>query len=176
MAMSARRPLPALAFLLALSLLTALVWWRVFDRASAGTPTTPKSTCVAQPGLQLPAPGEVSLIVLNGANRAGLATSVANQLAAAGFQVGSPANDNTTVAGIAEISFGSAGVAAAKLVQYYIPGAVLLTPSSAITNATVTVSVGEAFPQAGGVNTAEQAAAAQAADAATPASAGAKPC
>src|SRR4051812_41293969 len=94
MAMSARRPLPALAFLLALSLLTALVWWRVFDRASGGEPSTPTTTCAVQQGVALPEPAQVSVIVLNGTaagtNRAGLAGYVASALTNDGFQVAAP--------------------------------------------------------------------------------------
>ena len=38
---TARRPLPALAFLLALSLLTALVWWRVLHRSDSAKAAAP---------------------------------------------------------------------------------------------------------------------------------------
>lgn len=179
MAMSARRPLPALAFLLALSLLTALVWWRVFDRASGGEPAAPSTTCAAQQGIALPAPNQVNVVVLNGTavgtNRAGLAGYVATALTTDGFQVAAPSNDTVAVAGVAELRFGPAGLPAATLLSYYIPGAGLV-PTASVQDATVTVSVGEAFPQTGGVNNTDQAAAAQAAASAAPSSGGAKPC
>lgn len=175
MAMSARRPLPALAFLLALSLLTALVWWRVFDRSTGDSAAAPSPTCAAQQGIELPAPAQVSLIVLNGTDRAGLAGTVSDSLAGAGFQVGSPGNDTAAVSGVAELRFGPAGLAAATLLMYYIPGAVLVQTQDAA-DATVTVSIGDGFPLTGGVNNADQAAAAQAAAAASAAPGDAKPC
>lgn len=179
MAMSARRPLPALAFLLALSLLTALVWWRVFDRTSGGEPVAPTTTCAVQHDVALPQPSQVTVTVLNGTavgtNRAGLAGYVAGALQADGFQVGTPDNDAVAVAGVAEIRFGPAGLPGATLLSYYIPGAGLV-PSASIADATVTVSVGEAFPQSGGINNADQAAAAKAAAEQAPTSGGAKPC
>ncbi|MDQ1721771.1 MAG: hypothetical protein QOI26_1505, partial [Pseudonocardiales bacterium] len=57
-----RRPLPALAFLLALSILTGIVWWRVLHRAEpAGTTSkpTPSQSARCTPGnraVKLPTP------------------------------------------------------------------------------------------------------------------------
>lgn len=179
MAMSARRPLPALAFLLALSLLTALVWWRVFDRASGDEPVSSGTTCAPQQNIDLPSPDAVSVLVLNGTavgtNRVGLAGYVASSLQTDGFQVGTPANDTVAVAGVAELRFSDAGLAAATLLTYYIPGAIM-RPDKTIADATVTVSIGEEFPQTGGVNNPDQAAAAKAAAEAAPSTGEAKPC
>ena len=44
---TSRRPLPALAFLLALSLLTALVWWRVIHRSDSAKAATQFQTDTA---------------------------------------------------------------------------------------------------------------------------------
>ena len=91
-----RRPLPALAFLLALSILTGIVWWRVLHRAEpADTAQSPAPSQSAQctpgsKGIKLPAPSAVTVIVLNGAGRDQLATRTTNQLKGRGFKVGTP--------------------------------------------------------------------------------------
>jgi hypothetical protein len=180
MAMSARRPLPALAFLLALSLLTALVWWRVFSRTEADGTPAPRPTCAAQANQPLPAPNTVHITVLNGTAqgtaRVGLAGTVSDALGADGFLMGTATDDTAVVSGVAEVRFGTAGTAAATLVSFYIPGSQLV-PTPSITDATVTVSVGENFPQTGGVNNVDQANAAIAAASAAPSpGSSAKPC
>ena len=60
------RPLPALVALLALLLLTALVWWRVLHRggASSGAAPAPPTT----PSATLPAPAGITLTVFNATN------------------------------------------------------------------------------------------------------------
>lgn len=128
-----RRPLPALVFLLVLSMLTAIVWWRVLHRPDASSSTAPKSSTAAPltctPGgkaIRLPAPNSVLVVVLNGADRNQLATQVSTQLKARGFRTGTPTNAPTTMPGIAEIQFSSAGRAGATLLSYYVPGARLV--------------------------------------------------
>jgi hypothetical protein len=177
MAMSARRPLPALAFLLALSLLTALVWWRVFNRTQDdGDSAGARPTCAAQQNVNLPAPNTVHVTVLNATDRAGLAGTVSAALAADGFVMGTPDNDTGSVPGVAEIRFGSAGTAAANLLLYYLPGASLV-PTPTATDATVVVSVGANVAESGGVQTVDQANASIAAANNSPAPDGtAKPC
>jgi hypothetical protein len=170
MAMSARRPLPALAFLLALSLLTALVWWRVFHRAEDGQ-AAPAQTCNAQRGVDLPAPNTVTLTVLNGTERSGLATQASAALAAAGFVAGDPGNEPNGLPSVAEIRFGTAGLPGATLLSYYIPKASLV-PTPTRTDATIEIVLGTLFPDTGGVRTPEEAAAAIAEAAAAPASGG----
>lgn len=167
MAMSARRPLPALAFLLALSLLTALVWWRVFHRADEGEAQQSQQTCTPAAGVVLPQPGAVTLTVLNGTDRAGLAAQASGTLAADGFVVGEPGNDPVGVGSVAEIRFGPAGLPGATLLSYYVPGAALV-PTPARTDAAIDVVLGAQFPDTGGVRTAEQAAQAIAAAQASP--------
>lgn len=166
MAMSARRPLPALAFLLALSLLTALVWWRVFHRDGDGQ-VQARQTCTAQLGTPLPQPSAVTVIVLNGTDRVGLAGQASAALAADGFVMGEAGNEPNAVASAAEIRFGPAGLPGATLLSYYVPNSVLV-PIATRTDATVEVALGAQYPETGGVLTVEQAAAAIAAAAATP--------
>lgn len=146
---SAHRPLPAVAFLVGLLLLTALVWWRVIHRTddaahSAGPSCTSPSTVSPD---TVPAPADVSVLVLNSTQRAGLASSAAQALTQDGFQsAGKPTNDSTAgapVAGVAEIRFGPTGKAAATLLSYYLPGATLAPDKR--TNATVDVALGAKF-------------------------------
>ena len=155
MAMSARRPLPALAFLLALSLLTALVWWRVFHRDDVPE-TQARQTCTAQPGTVLPEPAAVTVTVLNGTERVGLAGQASAALAADGFIMGAPGNEPNGVAAAAEIRFGPTGLPGATLLSYFVPNAVLV-PIPERPDATVDLALGALYPETGGVRTAEQA-------------------
>lgn len=145
---TARRPLPALAFLLALSLLTALVWWRVLHRSDTAHATaSPTCSTSATPTVSvLPATATVTVNVLNSTDKSGLAAQVTGFLATDGFKTGTPANDLTArapVTGIAEIRYGPAGAAAAKLLSYYVPGATLVP--DARTDASVDLAVGAKY-------------------------------
>ena len=86
-----RRPLPALAFLLALSLLTALVWWRVLHRSDSAKATSLRPRCSAS---RRPAAhrrsgaAAVTVTVLNSTQKTGLAAQVTGFLAADGFKTG----------------------------------------------------------------------------------------
>jgi hypothetical protein len=143
---SARRPLPALVFLLGLSLLTALVWWRVIHRADAqSTPKSSSTTCAAKPhATVLPQPKSVTLQVLNSTDRALLAAHTKTALTALGFVVSGTGNDNSgTIPGVAEIRYGPAGAPGAQLVSYYLPGSTLVNTGAA--GATVVVSLGTKF-------------------------------
>jgi hypothetical protein len=147
---NARRPLPALAFLLALSLLTALVWWRVLhrsDTAKASVTATCTASAPATPTISaVPAPAAVTVTVLNSTQKTGLAAQVTGFLAADGFKVGTPANDLTArapVTGIAEIRYGPTGAAAAKLLSFYVPGATLVPDGR--TDASVDLAVGAKY-------------------------------
>lgn len=139
-----RRPLPALIALLALLLLTGIVWWRVVSRdngeAQAACPSTPAPSTTAT----LPAPASVTLIVLNGTSRRGLAGTVRTELVQRGFLVPRvAANDKKKVPGVADIRYGAKGAEAAKLLSYYFPGATL-TPNT-FSSGTVVVSLGARF-------------------------------
>jgi hypothetical protein len=145
-----RRPLPALVFLLVLSVLTAIVWWRVLHRpdASSSTASPPPGSAApltCTPGgkaVRLPAPNTVSVVVLNGANRNQLAAQVTAQLKARGFRTGTP--DNAPVlSGTAEIQFSTANRAGATLLSYYVPGARLVAGSA--TGSTITLVLGTGY-------------------------------
>ena len=101
-----RRPLPALICLLALTLLTALVWWRVLhrgaDHAEAKSTCTPQVTQTA-----LPRPATITVSVLNSTQRTGIAKGAAGVLTKRGFKVSGYGNDKPPIAGVAEIRFGA---------------------------------------------------------------------
>ena len=112
---TARRPLPALVFLLILALLTAIVWWRVIHRVSSEASSAKSSTsCSPAPVTVVPPPKTVTVHVLNATNRQGLAAGVRSKLAKAGFVVADIGNDDVPIAGVAEIRYGPAGRAAAS--------------------------------------------------------------
>ncbi|HZY75919.1 MAG TPA: LytR C-terminal domain-containing protein [Jatrophihabitantaceae bacterium] len=148
-----RRPLPALVFLLALTLLAALVWWRVLARSSddaAAGPTCTPSTAAAQPK-QLPEQEAITVTVLNSTKRQGIATKAQRALVQDGFQApASAANDSKAypgysgkITGVAEIRYGPDGSQGAQLLQYYFPGAKLVKTNSK--DSTVLVSLGTKY-------------------------------
>ena len=153
---TARRPLPALVFLLILALLTAIVWWRVIHRVSSEASSAKSSTsCSPAPVMVVPAPKTVTVHVLNATNRQGLAAGARSKLAKAGFVVADIGNDDVPIAGVAEIRYGPAGRAAAKLVAYYFPGATLI--GSARTDSQVEIALGAKFTTVSTTATVKQA-------------------
>jgi hypothetical protein len=132
-----RRPLPALAFIGALCVLTAVVWFRVLHRSDSeaapphtacptATPTAP-----AKPAKTvLPVPSKISVLVLNSTERSGLAGRTAKKLRRQGFNVTDAADDKPLyggngkpISGVAEIRFGPTAKPAATLVHYLFPAA-----------------------------------------------------
>jgi hypothetical protein len=147
---TARRPLPALAFLLALTVLTAIVWWRVLHRPDGTSTTATGPSTVQQPTcspigktLTLPKPAAVSVTVLNGSNRYHLATEVTTLLTARGFKTGTPNDAPSQLAGIGQIQYGKAGKNGATLLGYYLPGAALVAANRS--DAAVTLVLGAAY-------------------------------
>lgn len=140
-ARTARRPLPALVFLLALTLLTALVWWRVLHRSSSHPVSAPKCVTPSTPAV-LPQPATVTVTVLNSTQRAGIAKAAAGSLTKLGFSVVSYGNDrHGVIPGVAEIRYTPANQPAAMLLSYYLPGAKLVTVATTSTTE-VTISLG----------------------------------
>jgi hypothetical protein len=142
-----RRPLPALVFLVALTLLTALVWWRVLHRGNS-QPAAAKQTCTTQPSQSLlPRPASVTVQVLNSTLRTGIAAAAQKALAKDGFKTPSAAvNDtgNPVIPGVAEVRYGSGELLAATLVAYYFPGAKLVALNAAPAT-DVVVSLGSTY-------------------------------
>jgi hypothetical protein len=149
-----RRPLPALAFIGVLCLLTAVVWFRVIHRAdNSGASTT--STCSTKTSTHLPTPKvlprprTVSVLVLNSTNRGGIAKATKKALVARKFKVTDAKNDSSVYGGhglvkaIAEIRYGPSAYAAATLLRLYFPHAVMKQTDSS--SRQVTVSLGQKF-------------------------------
>jgi LytR cell envelope-related transcriptional attenuator len=142
---SARRPLPALIFLLGLSLLTALVWWRVIHRSDSGHPTSEGTkTCESTTSKVVPQPASVTVKVLNSTDRLHLARSVSAQMGRLGFHMVAYDNDSSgTVNGVAEIRYGAKSTESATLISLYLPGATLVPTQEADTQ--IVVSLGTKF-------------------------------
>jgi hypothetical protein len=160
-----RRPLPALAFIGALCLLTAIVWFRVIHRsgssADGATPTCPGTagtvpststspTAAATAAAKVVPPvSSVSVLVLNSTQRNGLATATKKTLQNRGFRVTQATDDGPAygghgpVRGVAEIRYGPSGRAAATLLSFYFPHATLTPTKSA--SGVVAVALGAKF-------------------------------
>lgn len=149
-----RRPLPALIALLALLILTALVWWRVLHRStgttnSAGPQPCPTHTTSAPPSgtIELPAPNAVTLRVLNSTDRAGIAAQAQAALVKDGFRSPRPADNDVRhhdkIKGVAQIRFGATGRHGARLLKYYFPGARLVRTHTK--RSVVTISLGKRY-------------------------------
>jgi LytR cell envelope-related transcriptional attenuator len=141
-----RRPLPAVIALTALLLLTAIVWWRVLNRDTDDASTATECPQETSSSATLPAPGLVTVQVLNATSRAGIADKARSTLVDDGFK--SPdaaANDKPKahVRGVAEIRYGSKGEDGAKLLHYYFPTSKLVSTDSK--SATVVVSLGRRY-------------------------------
>lgn len=146
-ATTTRRPLPALVFLLVLTVLTAVVWWRVLHRPDSSSATSPVSTSpiTCTPGaktIALPKPAAVTVTVLNGANRNQLASQVTALLKARGFTVGKPLDAPSQFSGTGQIQFGSTGRAGATLLSYYLPGASMVADKRLGTAVTLVLGSG----------------------------------
>ncbi|HEV7191990.1 MAG TPA: LytR C-terminal domain-containing protein [Jatrophihabitantaceae bacterium] len=138
-----RRPLPALICLLALTLLTALVWWRVLNRNDSHASTTKVCSTSAAP-VVLPRPAALSVTVLNSTNRAQLAKKTAAVLAKDGFVIATYGNDTTLVAGVAEIRYSADQQPGASLLGYYFSGA-RMVPLDANSESKLVVALGAKF-------------------------------
>jgi hypothetical protein len=161
-----RRPLPALAFLVILTALAAVVWWRVLERDKPKPhhpvavsskhhhvqPTQPvcPSTSSETPPSILPLPTKITVRVLNSTETGGLAARATNAIKADGFKTLKAENDSVAfggdgkeIVGVGQIRYGAAQYGAATLLSYYFPHATLkLTTSS---SATVLVSLGSTY-------------------------------
>ncbi|HEY8300893.1 MAG TPA: LytR C-terminal domain-containing protein [Jatrophihabitans sp.] len=152
-----RRPLPALAFIGVLCLLTGIVWFRVIHRsdgpskaaASKCPATISKKTAQPAKASVVPRPTKVSVLVLNSTSKNGIATSTQKALTKQGFHVTDAKNDGAAygghgvIKGVAEIRYGPRALPAATLVHLYLPKA-----SMHETNASsrlVTVSLGAGY-------------------------------
>lgn len=108
---------------------------------------TPCPSAVAttqRPGAPtLPAPSAVRLMVLNGTPRAGLAKTVADQLAAQGFVVTGQGNAPKALAGGSTVVFGAGGQPAATLVSRWVQGSHVAGSSKAARGSVLLVLGGD---------------------------------
>jgi hypothetical protein len=150
-----RRPLPALAFIGALCVLTAVVWFRVLHRTDSAAspprpscPTTSASAAPAKPKQTvLPVPAKISVLVLNSTERTRLATRTARKLHKQGFKITDAADDKPLyggngkpISGVGEIRFGPTAKPAATLLHYLFPAATMKQNDSS--SGVVTISLG----------------------------------
>lgn len=159
-ASSIRRPIPAIVFILLLSLISGLVWWRVLHRdpaqgstsgaatigsSSSSTATATKTAprCVTVTGTPpaWPAPKTVTVKVLNATNRSGLAGSVTKAMKKRGFKSVKPGDDTASAA--TEVRYGPGSATAARLVQLYLPASKLV--ASTVKSSVVVVSLGSSY-------------------------------
>ncbi len=104
-----------------------------------------KGTKIDQPQVCVPpetlpvAAGEVSVTVLNGSDRAGLAGSVAELLADRGFLIENTGND-TRAPALSLISFGAEGIAQAYTLHAHVPDAQLVLDARTGTSVDLTVA------------------------------------
>jgi hypothetical protein len=143
---SSRRPVPALVLLVALSVLAAMVWWRVLHRG-AGEATA--GACPARPaaGVLVLDPRRVQVRVYNATSRSGLARAVAGQLRRRGFSIVATSNDpladTREVRGVGELRYGALGARQAQLVSWQFPDIRLAEDPR--TDAVVDVAIGPGF-------------------------------
>ncbi|MCG2797394.1 MAG: LytR C-terminal domain-containing protein [Cellulomonas sp.] len=109
---------------------------------------SPEATSVAVPCLPegtLPVPaGQITVNVLNGAGRVGLAGLTGASLTARGFVVALTENYTSTVTDTAVVIFGSSGIAQAYTLAAHVSGATLKFDATR-TDATVDLVLGTAF-------------------------------
>jgi hypothetical protein len=156
-----RRPLPALAFIGVLCLLTAIVWFRVIHRSDGSAPpdsskcpssakpsATKTPTHVAAPKV-VPLPKRVAVLVLNSTDHNGIALTTKKTLTKQGFRVTEATNDTRAygghglIKGVAEIRYGPRALPAATLLHFYFPHSVM-KPTDA-SSRQVTVSLGQKY-------------------------------
>lgn len=167
-----RRPLPALISLVALLILTGLVWWRVIERDSGAnaqsSKTTPASGCTSAAAptavdsspvvANLPKASAVDVLVLNSTSTTGLAGKARTSLTKAGFSSPQPAGNyqgSTKITGVGEIRYGAKSAPGAALLGYYLPGAQLVRTST--DSAVVTVVLGPGYHSVRSAKAAQQA-------------------
>ncbi|GAA2670485.1 MULTISPECIES: LytR C-terminal domain-containing protein [Actinoplanes] len=98
--------------------------------------------------MQLPDdPAEVTLKVLNGTNRAGLADGVSNEFKNRRFTIQTPGKSKTKFKGVAEIRFGPDAVGKAQLVQAYFLAQAEMEYNAKRKGAVVEIVIGSQFQQ-----------------------------
>ncbi len=96
--------------------------------AVASAAPLPCETTLVTPAEVLPVTGKVTVNVLNSTKRQGLARGTADVLTARGMKVKKVGNASAdgVIEGVAELRYGPKGEKAARLLEFYFPGAVLV--------------------------------------------------
>lgn len=118
------------------------------DSTASGSSSADPNPCVTVtiiPGEGLPWPREVNVNVYNSTTRTGLAAETADSLKGRGFVIVKIANDplGKPIAGVAEIRYGARSQRAARLLSFYIKGAIMVNDNRKGTD--VDLSLGEQF-------------------------------
>ncbi|WP_433296638.1 LytR C-terminal domain-containing protein [Actinoplanes sp. CA-030573] len=92
-------------------------------------------------------PAEVTIKVLNGTDRAGLAESVTNEFKNRRFTVQKPAESKTKYKGVAEIRFGPDAVGRAQLLRAYFLAQSKMEYSAKRKGAVIDIVIGNEFRQ-----------------------------
>lgn len=142
-----RRALITLS-LVALMLFFAFWYAYSYYRSSSEPTAVPAATCTtaaAPAKAAAPKPSDITVNVYNATDRAGLAGKTASDLRERGFTLATVTNDplQRTVAGPAEVRYGKAGAAKAKVVLGLVKGAKPLR--DARSDASVDLVLGERF-------------------------------
>lgn len=113
--------------------------------AQASVEPEPCETTLVAPAEVLPRPDAVVVNVYNSTNRAGLASTVAQDLSLRGFRINKVENDplGVSLRGIGEIRYGPKGEGNARLLQFYFPDAVLVDDGRS--GPRVDISLGRGF-------------------------------
>ncbi|MCW2598976.1 MAG: LytR cell envelope-related transcriptional attenuator [Frankiales bacterium] len=128
--------------------------------ATASPSSQPAATGTAQP----PKPQQVSLVLLNGTSRNGLAKSVGEVLVGQGFVVRGESNAPAALSGASTVTYGPGAQPAATVLGHWVLGARLVANSKA-PRGSLRVVLGSGFRR---LATPAQVAAAAAAPSATP--------
>ena len=138
----------ALITLVVVALLLFSAFWYAYSyyRESSSTPVAQPSvtaTCTARP--KGPTPASTVVNVYNSTQRSGLAAATAKQVRQRGFAVSTVSNDplQKTIAGPAEVRFGTAGATRGALVLTLVKGATVV--HDARTDQSVDLVLGQAF-------------------------------
>lgn len=149
-----RRPLPALVCLLALLLLTALVWWRVLHRGGSNASPAVAAHCptltstASTAATALPPPSSVTVQMRNATSHHGIAAKARATLIGDGFKVPDAATNDTAkklnkIKVTAELRYGPTGKQNATLLRFYFPGSAMVATTSK--TATVIVALGTRY-------------------------------
>lgn len=113
--------------------------------APPAAPSAVRTTAPAKVApARLPAPGAVSLRLLNGTNKGGQARAIANQLVARRFKVTAFGNAPRPLAGASTVTYGPGAGPGAQLVASFVPGA-RLVPAPKARRGSVDVVLGSSF-------------------------------